>query len=124
MSDAVEGVSKDISDWYKKFESDVEENIALDAENRENRLSIVKNDLDRLIHGSLPMSRIFDTIRAHVVVRLGYQDKRLNDEVIRNLEITVEHQKIGRNYLLLYCVHTFLNNADAAKSILQYVSLP
>ena len=113
-----------VSEWYQKFKADVDENIALDEEDRSRRLLIVKDDLEKLMRGSLPMSRIFDTIRAHIVVRLGFQDGRINDEIVRNLEMTATEQPIGRNWLLLYCVHSFLENSEAAQKILNMVELP
>lgn len=113
-----------VSEWYQKFKADVDENIALDEEDRSRRLLIVKDDLEKLMRGSLPMSRIFDTIRAHIVVRLGFQDGRINDEIVRNLEMTATEQPIGRNWLLLYCVHSFLENSEAAQNILNMVELP
>lgn len=124
MASAIEDVPENVLAWYNKFEADVNENCKLDKESRDRRLAIVKNDLDRLVNGNLPISMIFDTIRAHIVVRLGYQTKKLNDEVIKNMEVTVNHQKIGRNYLLLYCVYKYLGDFEAAHSLLQHVALP
>ena len=116
--------------WCEQIAKDVAEARVLSNENREERRLKIEQTLHAIKVGQIPPTRIFDVIRAHVIINLAGNDVE-QDDAIGALEQTVEKQPTGLNYLLLYAALLVLakdRNAeelkDKATLLLDKVALP
>ncbi len=111
----------DVDAWYARFEADLEYERALSLDVLNERKGRVEMELKRIKEGSLPPTRIFDAIRAHVIMALAAGEKEL---IIDSLQQTVDSHKTTTNYLLLWAAHRSCGEDDRAELIRDKVGLP
>ena len=116
--------------WCEQFTKDVAEARGLSQETFEERRLKIECTMHAIKNGQIPPTRIFDVIRAHVVMNLAGSDVE-QDDAIGALEQTIEQQPTGLNYLLLYAALLVLAKdrdskelKDKAALLLDKVTLP
>lgn len=111
----------DVDAWYAKFSSDLEYEKALTPDVLAERKDRVETELERIKQGRLPPTRIFDAIRAHVIMTLASGEI---EWIIESLQHTVEQHKTTTNYLLLWAAHRSCGEDEKAEMIRDKVGLP